>query len=238
MPSRKIHFVEDEMYHICNRGVEKRNLFMDDKDYFRFIHDLYEFNDEAPATPLYYKQSSLQSYETRSRRNHKRKLIVEILAFTLMPNHYHLLIRQLKDNGIVEFMQRLGVGYAMYFNQKYQRAGTLFEGRFKAVLVEREAHFIHLPFYIHANPLDLKFRGWRQREIKNYKAAMDFLENYRWSSFPDYIGRKNFPSVTQREFLLKFFGSPKSYRQTTMALLKEMDMESIQEVALEPLTLL
>lgn len=233
---KKVEFVEDEIYHICSRGVDKRTIFLDDKDRFRFIHDLYEFNDEELATNLYYKKPHLQSYEIRSHKiKYERKTIVEILAFVLMPNHYHLLLKQLGDGSISEFMRRLGIGYAMYFNQKYQRTGTLFEGRFRRVLVEKEAHFIHLPFYIHANPLDLKFPEWREKKIRNYKMAMSFLENYRWSSFPDYIGKKNFPSVTQREFLTECIGKPKAYKITTLTLLKEMDLGTIQKVALESL---
>ena len=199
---RGIKFIEGKIYHIYNRGVEKRDIFLDDEDYFRFIHDLFEFNDEELATILYYKKPFIQLYETKSHRvDHKRKLIVEILVFTLMPNHFHLLLRQRRENGISEFMHRLGVGYSMYFNQKYERNGSLFQGTYKAVLVENEAHFIHLPYYIHVNSLDLRFPEWRDKEIKNYQEAMKFLENYRWSSFPDYIGKKNFPSVTERKFL-------------------------------------
>lgn len=238
MPSRKITFSEDEIYHICNRAVDGQVIFRDNQDHFRAIHDLYEFNDEAPATPLYHKAPFLKSYETRSHRINgtSRKLIVEILAFALMPNHYHLLLRQLKENGIIEFMHKFGLGYAMYFNQKYQRVGTLFQGPFKAVLVEKQAHFIHLPFYIHANPLDLKFPTWRERKLNDPQKAMGFLENYRWSSFPDYIGKKNFPSVIQRKFLTEVIGPPKEYKKTTFELLQEMDLAIIHDVALEDTT--
>jgi len=236
MPRRKVNFAEDQIYHICNRGVEKRNIFLHHADYFRFIHDLYEFNDEAPATLLHFKKPFLQSYETRSHRIiKKRECTVEILAFVLMPNHYHLLLRQVTESGISKFMHKLGVGYAMYFNKKYQRVGTLFQGSFRSVHVTREAHFIHLPFYIHANPLDLKFPTWRQRELTKPQEAMKFLENYRWSSFPDYIGRKNFPSVTQRAFLTDVFGKPKQYQATTLQLLKEMQLDTIRDIALEPI---
>lgn len=236
MARRKTVFIENNIYHLCNRGVEKRKIFLQEKDYFRFIHDLYEFNDEAPADNLYYKTPALQSYEARPHKHrNKRELLVELLAFTLMPNHYHLLVRQIHENGIMRFLHKLGGGYATYFNQKYRRTGSLFEGRFKSVLVERQAHFIHLPFYIHANPLDLKFPTWRQRELAKPQDAMKFLENYRWSSFPDYIGKRNFPSVTQRKFLLQFFGGPEAYKKQTLSLLHEMDLESISEVALEKL---
>jgi len=231
---RKISFVEGGIYHIYNRGVEKRDIFLEDEDYFRFIHDLFEFNDEEPATLLYYKKPFIQSYETKSHRiGSKRKLIVEILIFTLMPNHFHLLLKQRLENGIMKFMHKLGVGYAMYFNQKYERTGSLFQGPYKAILVEKDAHFIHLPYYIHSNPLDLKFPEWKNKEIRNYKEAMKFLENYRWSSFLDYIGKKNFPSVTQREFLLDFFGGPEQYKKNTIKWLKEMDLESIKDLILE-----
>lgn len=235
MARRKTIFAEDGLYHICSRGVEKRKIFLSEKDHFRFIHDLYEFNDEASADHVYYRNIARASSEPRPRKMREtaeRHPLVAILAFVLMPNHYHLLLRQLRENGIMRLMHKLG-GYSMYFNQKYERTGTLFEGRFKAVRVEREAHFVHLPFYIHANPLDLKFPEWRQRKIRDYAAAMRFLESYRWSSFPDYIGKKNFPSVTEREFLSGFLGGPKAYRSQTLSLLREMDLDGIREVALE-----
>ena len=123
----------------------------------------------------------------------------------------------------------------MYFNKKYQRVGVLFQGPFRAIHITQEAHFLHLPFYIHANPLDLKFPTWRRRELAKPQEAMNFLENYRWSSFPDYIGKRNFPSVTQRAFLSDTFGGPKQYRTTTLQLLKEMQLDTIRDVALEPI---
>ncbi len=150
----------------------------------------------------------------KNQQNKKpRKLLVEILVFTLMPNHFHLLVRQKKEKGIVRFMQKLGTGYTMYFNKKHDRVGGLFQGRFKAVLVNNDTHFIHLPFYIHTNPLDL-----------NYKSSISVvLENYRWSSFLDYIGKNNFPSVTSRKFLLDFFGGVEEYKKSTYDWIKNKE---------------
>jgi len=235
---RKLQFVNDEIYHIYNRGVDKRNIFLDDQDYFRFIHDLFEFNDEAPAPNSYYfysKREDPQFSEVKPRKVNRgiRKLLVEILVFCLMPNHYHLLLKQKRNNGITRFMQKFGTGYTMYFNKKQERTGSLFQGSYKAVPVSREAHFIHLPYYIQLNPLDLIMPEWRMGKIKNYKKAAEFLESYRWSSHLDYIGKKNFPSVTQREFLLKIFGEPKNYKKEVTNWLKEMDLAEIKKLTLE-----
>ena len=230
---QKPSFVENKIYHIYNRGVEKRKVFMDNRDYRRFIHDLFEFNDEDAVFNIsYYFNPKTIEVEPRYLRKERkpRKLLVEILLFTLMPNHFHLLLKQKKENGIVRFMQKLGTGYTMYFNKKYERVGGLFQGRFKAVLVNEEKHFLHLPFYIHLNPIDLiNYRGSTSIEL------MDYLRKYRWSSFPDYIGKKNFPSVTSRGFLLEFFGGEKEYEKATSKWLKEREenTESIEDVKLD-----
>ena len=157
---QKPKFVEDEIYHVYNRGVEKRDVFMEDKDYFRFIHDLFEFNDVESASNLtFYFNSKTMHNEPQQLKNKRnpRKLLVEILAFCLMPNHFHILLKQKKENGIVRFMQKMGVGYTNYFNEKNKRVGPLFQGKFKAVLTKTDAHMLHLPFYIHANPLSLNY---------------------------------------------------------------------------------
>lgn len=235
---QKPQFVEDRIYHIYNRGVEKRDVFLEDKDYFRFIHDLFEFNDKDSVLNMAYyfnRQSKEVELQYLDKERKPRKLLVEILIFTLMPNHFHLVLKQKKENGIVKFMQKIGTGYTNYFNKKYERVGSLFQGRFKATLISEEAHFIHLPFYIHANPLDLFHYGSSTSIVGAGKKMEEFLENYRWSSFLDYIGKKNFPSVTSREFLLEFFGGAEEYKKATKKWLREREanLENIKEVKLE-----
>lgn len=226
-----------EIYHILNRGVDKRKIFLNDKDYLRFIHDLFEFNDTEPVFNLGHFLNRDQYIDFVSqyikREQKPRKLIVEILAFCIMPNHFHLLLRQKKDGGITKFMRKLGIGYAKYFNQKYERTGTLFQGRYKLVPVNKESHFIYLPYYIHFNPLDLKMPEWRTGKIQNYQKAIKFLNSYRWSSHLDYIDKKNFPSITQREFLLKIFGGAENYKKTVKNWLKQMDFTEIERLTLE-----
>lgn len=221
-----------DFFHTLNRGVDKRNIFLDDKDRFRFIHDLYEFNDQNRVFDVGYRLNKYLDIASQDMKK-KRKLLVDIHCFCLMGNHYHLLLSPRVENGISMFMKKLNMGYAKYFNQKYKRKGALFEGRYKSVAINTESHFIHIPYYIHLNPLDFISPDWRNRTIKNSKAAIEFIENYRWSSFLDYLGRKNFPSITNRSFLLKFFKGTNNHRVEIVNWIKGMDFNSIKNLALE-----
>lgn len=216
------------IYHIYNRGVEKRKVFIDENDHLRFISDLLEFNDKKPAINLNYHPIK-QSLEVRL----PKEKIVEILAFCLMPNHFHLILKQKEERGITEFMRKLGTGYTNYFNKKYNRVGSLFQGKFKSIGIMTNAHLLHLPFYIHSNPLDLIAPKWRKGEIGNYKKAINFLEQYRWSSYLDYIEEQNFPLTTQREFVLDLIHNKKEYKKEMLKWLKERSAESVEVLALE-----
>ncbi|HEY4504229.1 MAG TPA: transposase [Candidatus Paceibacterota bacterium] len=140
-----------------------------------------------------------------------REKLVEILTFCLMPNHYHLLIRQIQEKGIVRFMQKLGTSYTNYFNLKNNRVGPLFQGRFKAILVQKDEHLRHLYNYIHLNPLDLFAPEWRENKLNNQNGVLEFLGNYRWSSYLDYVGKKNFPSIINTGLGLEIFENTKKY---------------------------
>ncbi|MGC9046708.1 MAG: transposase [Minisyncoccia bacterium] len=229
-----------QLFHVLNRGVDKRKLFLDKQDYLRFVHDLFEFNDaELINNNKYYfsksKIKDIVSPYIGSNKSKKkpRKLLVDIYAFCLMPNHYHLLLSPKVESGISLFMKKVNIGYAKYFNQKYERQGTLFEGRYKSISIDNESHFIHIPYYIHLNPLDLIAPEWRERKLKNYKKAINFLNSYRWSSHLDYIGKTNFPSVTNRDFLMEFFGGPEKYRKSINDWLKNLNLMNFKEFLLE-----
>jgi len=223
---------------VLTRGIEKRKIFLDKKDYLRFIHDLYEFNDENAAensSVVFLRQCKdvTRPYIGRkTERRTERKLLVDLLAFTLMPNHYHLMLMIENRDKLTLFMRKLNGGYARYFNERYKRKGHLFENKFTSVLVKNEAHFIHLPYYIHCNPLDMVMPEWRSRKLRDYEKALEFLENYRWSSHADYVGKKNFPSVTRREFLLEYVGGVGGYKKEIGSWLKDFSGLDA-EVALE-----
>src|SRR3989338_2137367 len=230
-----------ELYHVLSRGVDKRVIFNNNKDYFRFVHNLFVLNDKNSVTASgYFFNKADKSAETfqngKSKNKEPRKLLVKIHTFCLMPNHYHLLLSPLVEDGIVKFMRKLNISYAKYFNIKNERKGALFESRYKSILVKDENHFLYLPYYIHMNPLDLYSPEWREERISRPKEAMLFLEKYRWSGLPDYIGIKNFPSVTSRNFLQEVLGSSKKYQSNFLVNLQEMK-EVIGSESFSPLLL-
>ena len=220
-----------EIYHVLNRGVDKRQIFMDKQDYLRFIHDLYEFNDQDRVETTYHRFRDYGANGKVSKDRKPRKLLVDILAFCIMPNHYHLMVSPKIENGIPRFMKKVNAGYAKYFNQKYERTGTLFQGRYKKILVTDNTHFLHLPFYIHFNPLDLSHPEWRENKISNPKKALEFLKSYRWSSHLDYLGIKNFPSVLNMKHLTEVFGSSKDYQKLVENYLEDIQIDP--EIILE-----
>lgn len=233
---RKIIFANNEYYHIYNRGVDKRKIFLDRNDYIRFLHDLYEFNDQERATEFAriskHNVGGSTSYIKTLHIKKPRKKLVEIICFCQMPNHFHLILKQVVENGISRFMHKLGTGYTMAFNIKKERSGSLFQGRFKAIHIENETYLTHLSRYIHLNPVELKKPNWKKQGIKNWKEINQFLENYRWSSYLDYIGKKNFPSVTDRKLLLDIFENEKEYKKFIKEWVSK-DFTNIQDLTLE-----
>lgn len=225
------NFSNEAIYHVYNRGVEKRNIFLRENDYLRFMLNLYEFNDIVPADN-FGRKFTRDSIEVRLQSTRKEPL-VEVMAFVLMPNHYHIMLQQRINNGITEFMRKIGTGYTNYFNLKYDRVGPLFQGKFKAVILEHETHFNHLPHYIHLNPLELIMPQWREKGVVNEKKAINFLFSYRWSSLPDYLGTKNFPSITERKFLTEYIGMPKEFLSQTRQWIKSMSLEFIEKKLLD-----
>jgi len=223
-----------ELRHVLNRGVDKRKIFMDDKDYYRFIHDLFEFNDQQRVQSNFRRfNAKSHAVGVRAIKRRERKLLVKIHAFCLMPNHYHLLLSPMIESGVAMFMQKLNGGYVQYFNQRHERAGTLFERKYKSVLVDNQAHFLHLPYYIHLNPLDMVAPEWRERKINDLSKALDYLDGYKWSSHLDYSGKQNFPSVTQRDFLLEVFGGTKGYEKLLKSWLRDLSINKLGNLILE-----
>ena len=163
--------------------------------------------------------------------------MVEILAFSLMPNHVHLLVKQIREGGISKFMRKIGAGYSAYYNQKHKRVGHVFQGRHKIVHITNDNQLKAVFVYIHTNPVAIICPKWKEEgiKVKDLNKVIKFLEEeYRWSSYPDCLGNKNFPSVTAREWLINEMGGVKEARRLVNDWLQtKKELAELEKVALE-----
>lgn len=212
MPRQPRRFEINGIYHVLKRGAEKRTIFLKPQDYSRFVLGL-EFCNRPEHTNLWSLIAGSDPTKLKQRlaneRQRRQNKIVELLAFCLMPNHFHLILREITKGGISLFMKKLG-GYSTYFNNQYERTGSLFQSRFKAITIKDDIQLSNTFVYVHTNPIELKEPKWKEEwKVENEKRAIGWLENYRWSSYLDCIGRPNFPNVIKNEFFLNFFNGEK-----------------------------
>lgn len=222
MPYRKTPLVTSEIYHVFNRAVAGVPIFSTNKDFLRFLDliNYYRFKD----TPVSFSQ--FKSIEREQRENIFNNLVkennqqVEVMAFCLMDNHFHCLLKQKLDKGIAKFISNLQNGYAKFFNIKTSRTGPLFQPMFKSVRVITEEQLLHVSRYIHLNP------------STSYLVEIENLENYPWSSLLNYTGVNRYPFVNT-ELILGIMGKNR-YRefvfdqadyQRELAKIKHLTME-------------
>ena len=180
---RKIKFSTDEFYHIYNRGSNKANIFINDSDRKRFIKLLYLCNTPKPVV---YKTVQGVPLDEIEREN----TLVNIGAYCLMPNHFHLLLKEKEENGISRFLEKLLTGYSMYFNKKYGRTGSLFERPFKAKHADTDEYLKYLFAYIHLNPVKMIDPEWKENGIADRMKAKEYHAEYGFSSYLDYMSDK------------------------------------------------
>ncbi len=209
MPAKNVvkEYVEGGVYHVYNRGVEKRDIFIDDNDYKTFLYFLKTYL----SNPEILKESTSQKSQkgstlfktlfNPSRANFYDE--VELLAYCLMPNHYHLLVRQKNKDSMLKFMKCLATNYSMYFNKRHERVGSLFQGVYKAVLVKSDEYLLHISRYIHLNPL----KGFNPQEDADpqedaqgdfSEQQIDQLHQYNWSSYDEYLDKRSTKWVNTR----------------------------------------
>jgi len=191
---RKAQLANNEYYHIYNRGVDKREIFSGSKDYKRFLLSMLLMNDEKDGLMIRWR--NFQASHPSSSVNEflrlnlsERKKLVEIIAYCCNSNHYHFVLKQLRDRGIERFMQRVATGYTMYFNEKYHRTGSLFQGRFKSSHIKPEGSLSRLSVYVSCNS-----------EVHKVCPA----KNYPWCSFLHHIGKRRDDLVRDEEFRGEF----------------------------------
>ena len=187
MSIRAVTFAPDEWFHCYTRGVDKRPIYMDERDAERYQMLLYACNGTAPV-----HLSTMQNHQGRALMTiiEKRRgaPLVDIGAYCLMKNHPHLVLKERSYGGISAFMQKLGTAFTMYFNKKYNRTGTLFASRFKAKHVSSDPYFRRLINYVHANPAELFEPNWKKGLVRDENRLKNELLAYRFSSLPDYEG--------------------------------------------------
>lgn len=184
MAVRKFVFSIGEWYHCFNRGVDKRVVFENRRDYERFLQLLFLANSKVAI-----HRSNLSNYSSEDIfRLPRPEPIVNIGVYSLIPNHFHLLIKEIVEGGITSFMQKLGTAYTMYFNIKHERTGNLFVKPFRSRHVNDDRYFQHAVHYIHCNAVELFEPGWKDGKVKNIRALVEKLTAYPYSSLPDFVG--------------------------------------------------
>jgi putative transposase len=193
LKSSRLGIAPGEYYHVYNRGVRKHTLFQDKNDHQRFLFNLLylqspvSFKNVSRATHRYSHDLGfpISPEETESVLADR---FVELVAFCLMPNHFHLILREVKDGGIANYMHRVAHGYAKYFDKKYEQSGHVFQGPYKAVHVEDDKQLLYLSAYVHRNPRELP--AWKGREFEYpWSSLQDFTQGNRWGGLivPDII---------------------------------------------------
>lgn len=190
--------------HLYNRGVDKRIIFSDDTDRKRFISALRLARlSNSPSLTLLKKQIRIGKISPSELEKLEEKYsppLLDIVSYALMPNHFHLQVKELIDKGVSKFFRKLGTSYVMYFNIKHERTGRLFESQYKSVSIDTDEQWLHLSRYIHANPFN----------SSKVKISLQQLKSYPWTSLPDYLGTRKQPFCDPSE-VMAFFKSPKDY---------------------------
>ncbi len=202
MSERKVAFTNGELFHVYNRGVDKRIIFTDEYDIRRFFQSMVEFNTVDPIGSLYENAFSKLGGETP-----KSKKLVKIIAYCLNPNHFHMILEQLVDGGISEFMKRLGGGFTNYFNNKYERSGALFQGVFKDVHIDTNEYLLHISSYVNLNDRVHKLGGETPKLVESMSS---------WKEYTD----KRIIGICEKEIILEQFKNSNEYKEFALSSLE------------------
>jgi len=193
---------EGEVYHVYNRGIEKRTIFGGDDDRWRFLTLMVLLQGDSVVDQIGRMVFSVKHrmFDKPVFKEVIRNRYTELVAFCLMPNHFHMILRETKEGGISKFMQRFLNAYTKYFNAKYRRSGHLFEGKFKSAHVDTDEYLDYLSAYIHLNPREL--RGFSGLEV-----------NYTWSSFQDFVHENRLGGFLKPGIILEKFYKGSEYEK-------------------------
>ncbi len=221
-----------DIAHVCNRGVDKRKIFMRENDYLRFVQNLLCLNNEKGRIRIRRKKLFVDVGEILAQRNE----LVDILQWNLLPNHYHLLLHEKVEGGILEFTKRIGNAYTKYFNIKHgSRSGYLFQNSAKIVRIDDHRQFLYIPLYIDLNAADLFDYDWKNHP-HNSSRILKFLYLYRWSSLRNYQGHLEFKEIVNTNLFYELFDfDKKKYEKELLSFLKESAGRELADVAGRPI---
>lgn len=202
---RKTLFVPGEFYHIYNRGNDKKNIFLREADYARFLFLILFFQAKVPLWNIsryvqHYVKHRVFNINTDIMQRITEGRHIDLVSFTFMPNHFHLLLYERNERGISAYMQRVLDAYTKYFNAKHEKSGHLFQGPFHAVHIETNEQLLYTSAYIHRNQRSLS--QWTNKE-----------HLYPWSSYGDYGGENRWDTLLASHRILEQFSTPADYRQ-------------------------
>jgi len=225
---RKHPLLLGKIYHIYNRGVAKCKICKEEADYWRFLQGLCLFNDSRSATNILWQLQRNRGKLTLNvlkdyikNQSNDREKLVKILAYCIRGNHYHLLVEEIKEGGITRFMHKLGLGYSRYFNNKYDRPGSLFQDKFKNILVDNDLYLQYLLVYINVlNVLEDIEPSWREDGIKNIKRVLEYIENYQWSTHQEYLGKRK-SLIIEKGIFKEILPTPDHYRELVNGILAD-----------------
>src|SRR3989338_2882879 len=203
---RKVPFVKGEYYHIYNRGVDKRNIFGDQNDLNRFFQSILEFNTIDPIGSIY--ENSFVKDELGNETSKSDDKLVNFIAYCINPNHFHFILEPRTDGGLSEFMKRVSGGYTKYFNNKYERTGSLFQGVFKSVHVSSNEQLLHLSAYVNLN-----------NEVHQLGNETSKLMK---SSMGEYLNETRTNGMCEKDIVLDQFRNSREYEKSARETVKEI----------------
>jgi len=211
---KEIYFEKVIPLHIISRAVEGRKIFLGENDALRFIFQMYAANVGSPGYSLHRRDinkiaQAILNGEQISQRfvTVKHPPLVDHLSFALSINHHHFISLQNVEGGLSKYLQKLHGGFAKYFNLKHGRKDILFERQSKIIPIQSNFQLDAVIRYVNIkNPLDVYQPGWREKGLKNKDTALEFLNQYPFSSFPDLFGQRDSKILAPKEILEKYLG--------------------------------
>lgn len=223
---RKTQFAEGEYYHIYNRGVDKRSIFDDQEDVQRFLRCMQEFNVTEPIGSLYensFRRNQLGGEASKLIASEQDMPLVEFIAYCLNPNHFHFVLKQLAERGIEKIMHKIGTGHTMFFNNKYERSGSLFQGVFKDVHIDTNEYLLHVSAYVNLNDRVHQLGGEASKLVRS-----------SWGEYMD----ESIKGICEKEIILGQFRDIGEYEKFAISSLESIlkrkeDLKEVRSLLLE-----